>query len=217
MNLLFEGLGCPDCGNTCGQQMNGLGALSVISFTSNPTSSWSCNDWVTWHQELVKAFEQGKFQSGIKYNHADALANAKKVFLVWWDKTISMWSWKTTCGYNTDFYNYFKSVGISENITFIASLTSPIANGIKNLSTSTGNVITSTGQTVESATNAAANTASTLKWLVPTIVVSLVVGLGYYGYTHYIKGNEKIKIPKPSLGGLPAKKKVKAKPRVIHI
>jgi hypothetical protein len=215
MNLLL-GLGCPDCNGTCSSPVTGLGTtVATIAFNSTPTSDWSCNDWLLWHKELVKAFKEGKFKSGIKYSEADAITNANKVFTQWWDKIVSVWSSKYWCGYSTAFYSYFKSVGLTDHISFIASIYTPIAQGTINVAQSAGNAITNTGQTVESATETAQNTANLTKWLIPAAIIAVVGGLAMYAYKHYVKGNEKIKIPKASLGGVKRKKRRTTK--VIHV
>jgi hypothetical protein len=180
----LKGLGCgPACG--C-QQMNGLGA---IVYNSTPTSDWSCGDWMVWHQELVKAFMGGKFASGIKYSQQDAINNANKVFAQWWDKAASI-SDSNFCGYNSGFLEYFKSVGYTDHISYIAGILTPIFKGGTNASSA----VQKTGEAAENAADAAKNTTKTLQWLLPVGVVTVVALVGGYVYKNYIKGNSRVKV-----------------------
>lgn len=211
IQMLNGPMGCPDCGGTCGQRpVMGFGstAPTQILFNSTPTSDWTCNDWMLWHQLLVQAFMAGKFKSGIRYSKADATKNANSVFMQWWNQVVSWFSYNYSfCGYGSDFLNYFKSVGLTDHISALAATITPIVSSAPKISESVTKVVTNTVDT-------AANTTSVAKYLVPGIVVLAVGGIGYFVYKNYLKGNKKIKIGPAQLGAAPKRKKKKSKSKI---
>ena len=172
----------------------GLGEVQSITFSTQPNSDWSCNDWMIWHKALVQAFVGGKFASGIKYSQAEAYNQANKVFNQWWDKMNSFFSSKIWCGYNSEFYNYFKSVGNTAVLSFIASLVNPLSNSVKTVANTTEKVTSSATQTVENVADTAKNTTETTKWVLPVLVVGAIGLVGTYLYKNYIKGNSRVKV-----------------------
>lgn len=181
MNLVLSSIG----------RVNGLGCncqgLQGISYSTQPTTEWTCQEWMLWHQELVKAFMGGKFKSGIKYTQGEATRLSNQVFTEWWDKLVDWFSNKRMCGYESQFYNYFRSVGLDNVLSYIQALLVPTTQTV----TST---IENVGKTVENISEGAAGTGKTLKWLLPLVLLGGVVFVGSYAYKNYIKGNEKIKV-----------------------
>lgn len=196
---MLSGLGC-DC-----QQQSGL--RGTITFNTAPTSDWECQDWKFWHEELVKAFMAGAFKSRIKYSQPDAVRLANQVFVTWWNKLVGSFSSKNFCGYESQWFNYFRSVGLESILSWFQGIFIPVA-------TSAVKVTESATEAISNIADAAKNTTKTAKWLIPTILILATVGVGAYTYKNYIRGNEKVKL-RPSLSGTkrksrPARKKKRA-------
>lgn len=130
-------------------------------------SYWSAEEWVQWHKTLVAAF--GKQAANDTWKMAWGKQGA-------WEHPFNWYK------YNRGFTDYFKSQGI--DVGWFGS-----------------KIITTTGEAVievtENVTDAAADlsqgvvsTANVLKIVAPT----LLIGIGYYFYKNYIKGNRKINV-----------------------
>jgi hypothetical protein len=186
---MLNGLGCPQCAGTCSTPARRpLGDPAVVKFNSTPTSDWTCDDWMIWHKQLVQAFQNGSFKSGIKYPKDQAIGLANQVFIQWWKDVVSWFSYNYSfCGYGSDFLNYFKSVGMTDHISAVAGTVTPIIS-------SAPKVADSAAKVVENTAKAAENTTSVAKWLVPTIVVGGVALVGVYLYKNYAKGNKRVKV-----------------------
>lgn len=168
----------------------GLGVLDT------PTDDWECFQWVNWHKHLVKTYRDAG------YTEEQAKQYAKSIFLTWWDKINTFWGSLNWCGYGSEFFNYFKSVGVTEHLSILAKVSAPIISATTNVAESAGNILTDAGKIGENASSAAGdvtkgagNTAKVLKVLLPVTLVALAGGAAYYAYKHFLKGDEKIKLP----------------------
>lgn len=163
--------------------------LGAITFSTEPTSDWTCADWKFWHEELVKAFKAGRFASGIKYSDADAIRLANQVFNIWWSRLSSFISKHQFCGYESSFFNYFKTVGLDNILSYFQAVITPTAEAA-------GNVASNASQTVTKVSEVASNTATVAKWIAPALLTVAAVGLGWYLYKNHIQGNQKLNFSK---------------------
>lgn len=186
------GLGCDQVGLSCSCGCSGQSGLGEILFSSEPDKpeKWTCTDWMNWHKALVQAFKQGKFKSGIKYSDADAIKMANEVFMTWWDKIVSgffSFDSRQFCGYDSGFYTYIKSVGLTDVLSYFQAVLTPVASGATE-------VVQSTVDTTTNAVDATGGIVNTLKTLIPLALTGLVVAGGYYVYKNYLKGDRQLQI-----------------------
>lgn len=153
-----------------------LSGLGAIAWTDSPTSDWACADWMYWHQQLVKASLAGSFPSKIKYSQADALKNANTIFLQWWKSTASFTK-SNFCGYKSDWYAYFDSVGLGDEV--LSYFQAATSGAVKLTETVT--------QTAQKVLDTASNTASVTKYLLPIALIGAVGLVGMYAYNHYVR------------------------------
>jgi hypothetical protein len=173
----------------------GLAGMGV-AFSDTPTSKWSCIQWMQWHQNLVKAFKEGRFASRIKYSDADAIRLSNQVFIEHWNRLKTLFDKKDFCGYSSDFFNYFRAVGLSDILSFVQALVNPVVStGIKVVEGGE-KVVTNVVDTVSSTTNA-------LKWVVPVVLVVGIGGVSWWAYNNYIAPQRK------ALGRVRRSRKVK--------
>lgn len=197
--LGHDGLGC-DCQNTIGLSA----APPIIYWNTEPDKSadgrsveWSAYDWIGWHKKIADKY---------------GVARANEVTQQWWDKLAWYDTRKITWWYNCDFYRYFqKAYGGSSAL--IPSLTCSINESGSKVIDAAGNIIENVADVAVNVSDSAKNTSGVLKWLVPLLVVGVVGGVGVYAYKHYIKGNEKISYPRPSLSGTKKPKRKKRNAR----
>lgn len=135
--------------------MSGLGNAAYITATSapNPDNDWSCNDWMVYHQQLVK--EHGR-------DRANELWDRE------WQKQGGLDYSVNWCKYNGQWVNYFQSQGLDKRSIFSMVFTGA------------GNVLDNTIGTAEGVTKSAKNTANVLKWALPAAI--LIVGGGVIWY-----------------------------------
>lgn len=158
----------------------GLGATSTVpTFRDTPTSDWDCSLWVIWHKSLVAAFQAGAFASGLKYTQAKAIENANNVFTIHWNKTASFRN-SNFCGYNSTFFTYFKTVGLTDILSYFQAIITPTAKAATE-------VVSSGAKSVENVAAAVENTSDLTKWLVPGIALTVSVALLFFGYQNYLK------------------------------
>lgn len=181
----------------------GLGSLTVPTHQSTPNSSWECSQWMAWHKALVSAFKNGLFASKIKYPEAKAIENANNVFNPHWSKSAG-WYNSGRCGYSSDFFNYFKSVGLSDILSYIQAVITPTASTAANVVSSGTKAVENVAKAAENVSEAAQNTASVTKWLVPAVLITVVGGVLYFGF----KNPSKII---PGVGSVVKRKKVSKK------
>ena len=138
---MLNGLGC-GCENHKSMPMIQTFGLGAIAFNTEPTSDWSCQDWKYWHEELVKAFAEGKFASRIKYTKPEALRNANLVFNQWWSKLSGFFTKHQFCGYDSQFFAYFKSVGLENILSYFQGIVVPVASGAASVTENVANTAT---------------------------------------------------------------------------
>ena len=130
--------------------------------------TWGCPEWITWHQKL-------------KQRHG--LVKANQVWLQAWSKQGSWEHAFNWCKYNSSFTSYFKKQGIETG------------HLLSKVLVSAENVVENVADSVDHLSKGVVNVSKTLKTIAPLALGTVILGLGYYGYKHYIKGNSKIKIP----------------------
>lgn len=173
-------LGCPP---SPGRSLQGLGAdaPAIINWNTTPNTSadgrkveWGCADWMNWHKKLViKGKERGWSNDTITFD----------IFIPWWIKANKTY----LCSYNTTFYDYFKSYGITGSFT--ADIAQRFLKAGKNVTESVANAGENVAQTVENISNTGANTTKTLSWLLPAVLVAGVIGVGVIAYKTYAPKN----------------------------
>lgn len=156
---------------------------------------WDCNDWMLWHKALVKMFMKGQVESGIKYTSEKATELANQVFKQHWTRASAA---LTRCGYTSDFYQYFNSVGLAS----IFNLAHRTANAtvqkgskiVDSVSNTLVNVVDDAGEIVTGATSTVSNVANLGKYLVPVAIGGVVLLVGGYVYKNYIAGNARVQV-----------------------
>lgn len=113
-------------------------------YTSTPSTEWDCINWVNWHKDLLKAYQDGRLA---KFDYAKALAETNKVFAYHWEQSagFSKKFWGK-CGYEEGFFNYFRDIGYTDHISFIAGLTMPLLSGSQNIAEGAGGLIGNIGK-----------------------------------------------------------------------
>lgn len=208
------GLGCPDCMAGCGspQQLLGLGSYGkpiewntepvINTYAWNRDGYWDCNDWMTWHKKVAEKY---------------GVARANEVFMIWWNKQ-GFWSYANSdCMLlNRTFREYFGKAGLKldELALYVTKPLDFVKDTSGKIIDTAEAVVKNAGDAAANTTKSAANLAKVLTALVPIAVTGIVVVAGVYVYKHYVKGNEKITVPKASLGAIKKKHTVK---KVIHI
>ena len=118
---------------------------------------WTCQEWITWHRELVK--EHGKDR-----------ANA--IFTQWWDKQ-GYWDYhKNTCAFGSTFVNYMVEAGLSDLIGVLSNAITKTGEAISDVFASAQNVTEGTEKLTGGLTK---------WWILPAIGVVLAGG----GYLYY--------------------------------
>lgn len=205
--MMLNGLGC-----SCQEQaqptmfVNGLGSYGkqinwdtqpvINTYPYNRDGYWDCNDWMTWHKKVAEKY---------------GVSRANEVFLIWWNKQ-SFYNYAMDCMLlNKTFRDYFNSVGLPlDNLAnYIAKPFDFVLNTQDTVLTSGENVIKSGASAAEDLAQGAASTANVAKYAVPLLVGGLALGVGYYVYKNYLKGNKKVKVG--PLGGPPKKRRTKKK------
>lgn len=153
-------------------------SLEAVTYKSKPSSDWIGADWLTWHKSLVDAFKNGRFKSGIKYPYDKSVELANNVFNVWFEKNASF-KVKNFAGYDSQFFAYFKSVGL-ENIL---SIFQQVANVGTNVVTNTGEVVTN----VSGAARGASESIQTIGKFLPYIILVVALLIAYF---YFRKANE---------------------------
>ena len=168
-------------GYGCSPALMGFGA---ITFNTTPTSDWSCSDWKFWHEELVKAFMAGRFASQIRYSQQEAIRLSNQVFMQHWERLSGFFTKHQFCGYESQFFHYFKSVGLDNILSYFQAVITPTA---ESAGTITENVTDTASTITENVADTASSATKTLKWLVPTLLVGAGVALSFYVYNNFIK------------------------------
>lgn len=131
--------------------LNGLGDATFIAWDSipNPDNDWNCLDWKIWHQELSKKYGRAK---------------ANELWEREWQKQGGLDYSVNWCKYNSDWVEYFESVGLDKRSIFSM-------------------VFTGAGKLIDTADNvvdAANNTSKMLKWALPLVILGVGAGAIWY-------------------------------------
>lgn len=148
------------------------------------SSHWECNDWILWHQSLVKKYGQ---------DQADQIwANA------WLDGlSVSGGGRGTAPGsgyvfdsvpidcrtFNSSFKNYISANPILKDAVFSGVLGSTVGKAV---STGVG-VVTSGTDIIDNALSGLNKFSSTLKWLIPLVAILAILALSFIVYKKYIE------------------------------
>ena len=160
--------------------------------------NWDCNDWMVFHQSVVKHFMAGKTKSKIKYSKDAAIKMTNDVFRQHWSKSAGAWR-KLKCGYTSEFFRYFKEVGLTDILSiFQAALatTTNVATTVLDVTEKSakigGEIVVGAGDAIKGGVDTVSNVAGLAKYIVPLglgITGLLVVA---YVYKNYIKGDSKV-------------------------
>ncbi len=159
---------------------------------------WECSDWVNFHKGLVQFFMEGRFKSKVKNTKPDAIQNANQVFMQHWERNADFWSSLRICGYAGEFFNYFKSVGLTDVLSILQAVVVPTENTVENLVDTTTKTIDKTaaaaGQTIVNAGDTLANTTGVAKYAIPVVVGGIIILAGTYLYKNYVQGNKRVRV-----------------------
>jgi len=159
---------------------------------------WECADWLNFHKGLVRFFMEGRFTSKVKNTKPDAIQNANQVFMQHWERNANFWSSLRTCGYAGEFFNYFKSVGLTDVLSILQAIVVPTANTAANLVDTTTKTVDRTaaaaGQTIVNASDTLANTTGVAKYAIPVVVGGIIILAGTYFYKNYVQGNKRVRV-----------------------
>lgn len=171
--------------------------------------AWNCSDWKTFHQGLVQWFMEGRFQSKIKYSQADAIAQANKVFSTHWENNAGFFSSLRSCAYDSTWYAYFKSVGLTQTINIFQEIANAGTKVVTKTADSTVKVhsavtdaVVGTAQSagkslvnvVDNAGGIVSNVTGMAKYVGPVLIGGVVLFVGTYAYKNFIKGDERISV-----------------------
>jgi len=159
---------------------------------------WGCADWLSFHKGLVRFFQEGRFKSRIKYAQDKAIEQANSVFMQHWERNATFWSTLRSCGYGGEFFNYFKSVGLTETLNIFQSIVVPTTKATASVAQSAATTVEKTadaaGKTIVNAGEAVSNTTEYAKYIMPTLLVGGCVFTLAYIYKNYVKGDDRIHI-----------------------
>lgn len=190
--------------------VNGQLAVPNRSLSTKKEVKWGCEEWLAWHKAMVDKGIRGTWGSKKKFTKAQAIEIANKAFRQNWANSSGYWN-SLSCGYTSEFFNYFKSVGLSDMLNIFQagknSLVNVASKGITTSENIANSALTTADNVVKSAGNAITDTAEGVsnitgmgKYIVPVIIGGVVLFVGVYAYKNFIKGNERINIPTP--GGI---------------
>lgn len=190
---MLSGLGCQGCQRNCGceqkQPFMSLNGPGIITAESVPDlSTWSCNDYVTWHKRLTEKV---------------GLQTANEITQQFWDSI--PWyrvDWNPGCSLsNCSFYNHFRSAGGGWSSLLPQAICTVDSAGGKVVEAA-GKVVESVADVAENAADTAKNTTNVAKYAIPVLVGGIALGAAYYVYKNYLKGNRKVRVG-PVVAGVP--------------
>lgn len=122
---------------------------------------WSMNDWLIWHNALIKAYGQPMgndlwVQGWLQGNTWSALFGDVRG------------DWLT---FNTDFKNHLKSYKTSGGVSMYSAIIDPVGY----IMGGAVDVAADVGESVSNAGEAIKNTTKTISWLVPIAAIAAVV------------------------------------------
>ncbi|MCK9479762.1 MAG: hypothetical protein M0R40_09755 [Firmicutes bacterium] len=117
-----------------------------LEYNETPNPNWSCEDWVVWHKDLLRAYQDGRLA---EYSKEKALEETNRVFAHHWAESAGFskkfWGY---CGYRSGFYDYFKSIGYTDHISFIAGVLTPVIGGSSDVAGSAVGAVKNVGNIV---------------------------------------------------------------------
>lgn len=125
---------------------------------------WTILHWIDWHKKMKAKY---------------GLNEANKTFMYWWDQQTIGASILDARSFNTDFRNYAKKNGFFDALFGGASVLKVIGAG--------SDVISGGSEVASSVVQAGVNVGKMLKWVVPTLLITALAGLGIYAYKQYLK------------------------------
>lgn len=154
----FSGDSCDGMDCNCGSDS--------LEYTDTPSPDWSCEDWVAWHKDLLAAYQDGRLAS---YDYEKALTETNRVFAYHWKESagFSKQFWGS-CGYRSGFYNYFRSVGYTDHISFLAALFSGAGDTVSEIAGGAADVAKQTAQ-------ATTGTLGTVRKFLPLLLLAVGV------------------------------------------
>jgi hypothetical protein len=164
---------CEGCGGTCGGTCNAgppfmESATDSLEYTDTPNPDWSCEDWVVWHKDLLRAYQDGRLG---KLDYERALEETNRVFAYHWKESAGFskkfWGY---CGYQSGFYNYFRDIGYTDHISFLAGLFSGVGEAISEAAGGTADIVKETA-------GGAAGSVRSLGKILPFLLLALAVVL----------------------------------------
>ncbi len=172
---------------------------------------WGCADWMIFHKRLVEGFIAGRFASQKKYTKEQAIELSNQVFRQHWERNATFFSSLRACGYASEFFSYFKSVGLNDVLNAFQQVANIGTKAIDTVATSTTkvidssaktlvNVVDDTGRVVTNLTDGAGNITQLAKYAIPVLIGGVVIFVGAHAYKNFIKGDGRISVPTP--GGI---------------
>jgi hypothetical protein len=155
---------------------------------------WECSDWLSFHKGVVRFFEEGRFASRVKLSKKDAIAKTNDVFMQHWERNAGIWSSLRLCGYGSEFYNYFKSVGLTGVTNIVQNVFQTASSVVQTTTNAIDKTTASAGNAIVNTTDTISNTAKLAKYVVPIALGSAVVFVGAYVYKNYVKGNSRVRV-----------------------
>lgn len=153
--------------------------------------SWDCNDWMIFHQVVVKHFMAGKTKSKIKYSKNFAIKLTNDLFRQHWSKSAGAWR-KLKCGYTTEFFRYFKEIGLTDILSIIQAALATTANVATTALDVTEKTTESAAEALKDGVDTVSNVAALAKYIVPLGIGVTGLLVVAYVYKNYIKGNSKV-------------------------
>lgn len=113
--------------------------VNHLAYNDTPTTNWTCEDWVVWHKDLLRAYQDGRLAT---FTKEKALEETNRVFAYHWKESagFSKTFWGK-CGYESGFFNYFKDIGYTDHISFLSGLVTPLLSGATSVTSGAGEVL----------------------------------------------------------------------------
>ena len=168
------------------------------SLSAKGEVKWECADWMNFHKGLVRFFMEGRFKSRAKYPKAEATNKANEVFMQHWQRNAGFFSSLRNCGYTSEFFTYFKAVGLTDVLSILQAVIVPTAKTVTDVTETVSTTVSKTsdaaGKAIVNAGDTIANTTGLAKYLIPIALSAVALGTGIYIYKNYVKGDKQVSI-----------------------
>lgn len=133
-----------------------------------PDDYWGAQEWMSWYDAMKKAYGEGE---------------AKKRFITAYHEAgfaASSYDWRT---FNSQFKKWAKDNGIYDALFdgIAGIITKTASTGIGAADT----VLDTAGSVIDDAGKAIKNTTKLTKWLIPTVIIVVVVGVLWFAAKKY--------------------------------